>query len=252
MAYTNNAFCWHGIVTTDIEKAKTFYSEVLGWSVQTMQMGDEEAIMFSVGGIPRAHLRGPNMPGEPPHWDNYLRVEDVDASTALCVTNGGRQIVPPTDIPPGRFSVIAGPSGAILSLFHEVDPENSTNPPSGNGTIHWVELQSTDIDADRAWLTSSFGFEMGEMPMPQGGTYYLLKDGEEMRGGACPAFQEGAPSHWLTWVEIDDVDAAAARVKQFGGQTFTDIMDMPNVGRMVVVADSTGGVFGIITPAQPA
>jgi predicted enzyme related to lactoylglutathione lyase len=51
MAYDNNRFCWHGVISTDTDKAQSFYSNVLGWTVQTMQMGDEESIMFAAGGV---------------------------------------------------------------------------------------------------------------------------------------------------------------------------------------------------------
>ena len=151
MAYNNLEFCWHGVISTDTEKAKSFYAAALPWTVQTVPMGDSDATMFAANNIPRAHLMAPPMEGVPSHWDNYLRVEDVDASTAAAVANGGKLIVPGTDIPPGRFSVVASPSGAMISLFHEADP-TSANAPAGPGSVHWVELHSTNLEADLAWL----------------------------------------------------------------------------------------------------
>ena len=38
MAYANNKFCWHGCVSTDVEKAKAFYPEVLGWTAMDWVM----------------------------------------------------------------------------------------------------------------------------------------------------------------------------------------------------------------------
>jgi predicted enzyme related to lactoylglutathione lyase len=248
MAFANNKFCWYGVISTDTAKTQAFFTEVCGWGVETMQMGDEEATIFSAGGVPFAHLRAPQM-GEPSHINAYLRVTDVDAGAAAVTANGGQVIVPPTDIVPGRFSVVASASGAVFSLFHEADESTSGNHPGGDGSIHWTELHSSDVEADKAWLTSSFGFEVGTMPMPNGMTYYLLKVGDDMAGGAMPGMQPGAPSFWLSWVQVDDVDAAAARVTHHGGQLMGQAMDMPGVGRMVVAQDPTGLVFGLITPA---
>ena len=248
MAYANLKFCWHGCVSTDVERAKAFYTEVVGWNIVTTPMGDDEATMFAAAGVPRAHLMAPPMEGVPSHWTNYLRVEDVDASTAAAVEHGGQVMVPPTDIPVGRFSVVTSPSGAAVSLFHEGDPSAENAPREGNGHFHWTELHSTDIAADLPWLQATFGLTISEMPMPQGGTYNLLMHGDELIGGAMPNMHEGAPSMWLTWVAVDDVDAAYARVSANGGTQLGELWDMPGTGRMGIVQDPTGAVIGLIQP----
>lgn len=249
MAYDNHRFCWHGIISTNVEGAKRFYPEVLGWKTQKMQMGDEEGVMFAAAdGIPRVHLMAPPMEGVPSHWDSYLRVEDVDASTKKALAGGGKQLVPPTDIPPGRFSVVATPSGAALSLFHEADVEGAQNAPGGEGSIHWTELHSKNIEADIKWLISTFGFRIDKMPMPDVGTYYILKSGDAMAGGAMSSATPDAPAYFLTWVAVADCDAALKRVKSNGGQGLTEPSDYPGVGRMAVVQDPAGAVFGIIKP----
>ena len=171
---------------------------------------------------------------------------------AIMVAAGGSQMVPGTDIPPGRFSVVTSPSGAALSLFHESDEATSENPPGGLGSIHWTELHSKDIDADLEWLKATFGFEIGEMPMPNGATYYLLNVDGQPIGGAVAAMFEQVPSMWLSWVEVDEVDGTLSRIDRLGGKAHSPAMDIEGVGRMAVVADSTGGVFGVITPSRRA
>lgn len=249
MAYETNRFCWHGLVSTDTDRAAAFYPEVLGWKVQSMPMGDETATMFVTNDVPVAHFMAPQVPEMPSHWNNYLRVEDVAASTRAAVEAGGKEIHPPTDIPPGCFSVVESPSGAKLSLFHEADP-SAEHHPGGLGGVHWVELRSQSIDADLAWLKSVFNYETSEMPMPQGGTYYLLNHGGEMRGGAMASFMEGAPSMWLTWFSVDNADGALDRIQRHGGKVYSPAMDMEGVGRMAVVADNTGAAFGVIQPKE--
>lgn len=250
MAYVNNKFCWHGIITEDVEKAKAFYSETIGWGITTMQMGDETATMVTAADIPRAHIMLPPMEGVPNHISSYLRVEDVDAGVEAAVAHGGTVVAPPTDIPPGRFSAVASPSGAVFLLFHEADEETAQNPPPGVGAIHWVELHSTDIAKDVEWLTSAFGLTTGMMDMPNGGTYHLLNDGDTQVGGAMQTMSPEAPSHWLVWVAVDDVDACLGRIKDRSGKVFNEPMDMKGVGRMAAVADNQGAAFGVITPDQ--
>ena len=250
MAYETNRFCWHGIHTNDPAAAAKFYPAVLGWESLSTATGDNEAAMFTAGSVPIAHYMAPPSKDAHSHWSNYLRVDDVDASTRAAVENGGAEVVPPTDIPVGRFSFVTSPSGAHIGLFHEANEEISQHHPGGTGSIHWTELQSKDLDADMAWLESTFGFEVGEMPMPDGGTYYILKSGGQPRGGAMASNMERAPSMWLTWVRVDDCDEANQRVEANGGKVMTPPIDMPSAGRMSVVSDSTGAVFGVIQPVK--
>lgn len=70
-----------------------------------------------------------------------------------------------------------------------------------------------------------------------------------MAGGLMPAMHAEAPSMWLSWLEISDVDAACERVKANGGALLSEPMDMHTVGRMAMAKDPTGAVFGLITPA---
>ena len=248
MAYETNRFCWHGLITNDTDKSSAFYQEVLGWKTMTMKMGDSDGHMFVANEVPLAHFMANQEPGAPSHWANYVRVEDVDASTAAAAENGGAILFPPTDIPPGRFSLVTSPSGARISFFHEADETTAQHHPGGRGGVHWVELHSTDIDADIAWLTATLGYEIGDMPMPNG-KYYLLNHGGQMRGGAMAGHFPDAPSMWLTWFDVENADDAVARVEANGGKVFAPPNDMEGIGRMAVAADSTGAVFGIIQPA---
>ena len=53
----------------------------------------------------------------PSHFMTYFRVEDCDASAAKAAELGGEVCVPPTEIPPGKFSVINDPQGATFSIM---------------------------------------------------------------------------------------------------------------------------------------
>lgn len=248
MAYANNKFCWHGCVSTDVEKAKAFYPEVLGWTAMDVEMGTETATMLVNNGVPRAHLMAPPMEGVPSHWSNYLRVDDVDARTAACVANGGTLVAPAMDIPPGRFSVVNSPSGATVCLFHERDEAGANNAPRDEGGVTWTELWSKDLAADLAWLKSALGITSSEMEMPTG-TYHLLEsDGVQINAGAMQSTMDEAPAMWLTWIHVANVDETLERANNNGGGTIMPGMDVPNVGRLAVIRDSTGAVLGVMTP----
>lgn len=53
---------------------------------------------------------------------------------------------------------------------------------------------------------------------------------------------------WLTWIKLAEVDAAVARADKAGGEVLVPTFELPGIGRMSVLGDPAGGVFGVITP----
>lgn len=113
-------FCWNELMTRDDEAATKFYTELLGWSSKTEDMGSGQYTVFSAG----EKMVGGMMAMDEsfgdlhPHWMSYITVEDVDESVKQVEALGGKVCHPPTDIPNvGRFSVITDPTGAAISLI---------------------------------------------------------------------------------------------------------------------------------------
>ena len=237
MSIDPHIFCWQGIAT-DVDQGKAFYHGVLEWKVSD----DEGPPMFVAAGGPVAHLEPPQ--ATPPAWCSYLSVEDLDATTALAAKQGSTVVVPPTDLPVGRFSMVTTPSGAVFGLYQAAEQDALAEP--GPGSIHWVELHSTEIDKDIAWFESVFGFSTKVENMPAG-PYHVLQAEGSPRGGLMAA-QSGV-STFVAWVRVTELDATLARVKEHGGNAVTDIISNPTVGRMAIVSDPSGATFGLIQPA---
>ena len=118
---THGDFSWTELMTTDVDGAKSFYKEILGWAMEEMPMegGTYTVLKASgegVGGIMAMPTGVPS--GTPPHWAAYVTVDDVDAIAAKVAEHGGRVLVPPQDIPNvGRFCTFQDPQGAVLSVI---------------------------------------------------------------------------------------------------------------------------------------
>jgi len=244
MALSDQTFCWNGIVTTAPERTLAFFPEVLGWTTIEQAMGEQTVTMFASGGVPVGHVR-PSEGGEPSWWNNYLRVADVDAAAASVAAHGGTVVVPPTDIAPGRFATVTTPSGAMFSLFREGNNEDTDRDNSSDGSVRWVDLHSQGIDADLAFLGAALGMKTAEMPMPMG-AYHLLNPETATQAGAMASQHASAPSMWMAWVAVADVDATLARVRSKGGAVVADAWDAPGVGRLAVASDPAGVVFGVM------
>lgn len=124
---------------------------------------------------------------------------------------------------------------------------------SKHGTVHWSELMTHDLDAAKAYYVNVCGWQITEMPMPDGSTYYLGMKGEVPMAGMMqmngPEF-EGIPSHWLTYLAVDDVDATVKQTKDAGGDVLQDSFDVSGVGRIAILKDPTGAAIGFMTPAD--
>lgn len=121
-----------------------------------------------------------------------------------------------------------------------------------HGTIHWSELVSADVEGSKKFFTEVAGWTINEMPMPNG-PYNICMVGETPVAGIMGVDQIEADHeihpHWMTYVGVDDVEAAAGKVAAQGGTVIREPFDVPGVGKIVIVMDPGQGVCGIMTPA---
>lgn len=116
-----------------------------------------------------------------------------------------------------------------------------------NGTFCWNELATKDLDAAKKFYTELLGWQLKESAAA-GMAYNEIVVGGEHVGGMYQmmAEQGDAPSHWMAYVAVDDVDEKARRVEALGGRVCVRPMDIPNVGRFCVVNDPTGATLSLI------
>lgn len=114
----HGTFHWNELMTGDVEKAKTFFSQTIGWSFNEMPMpeGTYWVAMLGdkpVGGI--MSMQGIVPEGTPPHWISHLAVDDIDARLAKVVSAGGEIKREPFDVPNvGRIAIVQDASGAVM------------------------------------------------------------------------------------------------------------------------------------------
>jgi predicted enzyme related to lactoylglutathione lyase len=115
-----NPFCHLELASTDIAKAKTFYSSFFDWKLSDMDMGNgmtyttfKPADDSPGGGMMQQHA-----PGAPSAWLPYVLVDDVKAAAAKAKSLGANVVVETQEVPNmGWFSIITDPSGAHLGLW---------------------------------------------------------------------------------------------------------------------------------------
>jgi predicted enzyme related to lactoylglutathione lyase len=252
-APSRGKFVWHDCVSTDPARAEEFYTGLLGWRVVPVEMGPAFGtyrMIFSgedsIGGF----VTLDPAQGVPSHWLGYCTVEDVDGACRHAERNGGAVAVPGTDIPNvGRFAVLRDPQGAYLCPFRgggEPQSEVPADAAAPVGQFCWDQLMTPDPAAAREYYGPLFGWTFQTRDMGPMGEYTFAMRGDRCSVGILPMPPEaGAPPHWLAYVAVDDVDAAAARCGELDGRVWKEPGDIPSVGRFAVLADPTGAVFAV-------
>ena len=104
-AFRHGAFSWCELLTTDVEAAKSFYSELFGWlEADRMDMGEAGIYqMFHRGAHPLGgfYNRPPEMPVSA--WLNSVRVPDAFAAAKKVAELGGKVLNGPMEVPGGEF-----------------------------------------------------------------------------------------------------------------------------------------------------
>jgi uncharacterized protein len=110
-------FHWNERLTGDVERAKRFYMDTIGWTFESMPMDDGATYWVAkigdqpVGGIfPTGR---PGFEGVPECWMSYLAVDDVDARVKKAVAAGAKLMRPIIDVAGvGRIAILTEPGGA--------------------------------------------------------------------------------------------------------------------------------------------
>ena len=112
-----------------------------------------------------------------------------------------------------------------------------------------MELLTSDAGAAKAFYAELMGWTYDDLPLPEGGSYTMvLKDGKRVAGLHQPAPENAGPPAWLSYVTVEDADAAAERAKELGATTLAGPFDVMDAGRMAVLQDSQGAVFAVWQP----
>jgi predicted enzyme related to lactoylglutathione lyase len=135
------------------------------------------------------------------------------------------------------------------------DKTGSATPTVPLGRFVWYELLANDQAVATAFYTKVLGWATETWKTPPGASPYTMwNNAGKPFGGLMDlpteARKAGAPSHWLGYVTVPDTDASLAQAKKLGAKALMDPMDIPEVGRLAVIADPQGAAIALFTPSM--
>lgn len=118
------------------------------------------------------------------------------------------------------------------------------HPP---GSFCWIELATSDQSGAKTFYGALFGWVPNDMPMGPGAFYTIFRvNGRDAAAGYTLRAEQVAqhvPPHWMLYIQVDKVDASAAKVAPLGGKVIVEPFDVFDAGRMTVIQDPTGAYF---------
>ncbi|SLJ89769.1 VOC family protein [Novosphingobium mathurense] len=257
------SFIWYELITTDPDAAARFYGSIVGWTVtpgtaeQTGGM-DYRMLVRSDGGNAGGMLKLTDemvAGGARPTWLPYLHAPDVDREVAAIEAEGGKVMMPATDLPVGRIAMVTDPQGIPIYLMDPIPPADKPDAASDvfsvteSQHVRWNELASPDQPASMDFYARHFGFAFNErMSMGEMGDYCFIDHHGVTLGAIMPQMNPQQPALWLFYFGVPSLLAAKQRVEDGGGQIIMGPHEVPGGDWIVVGLDPQGAPFGLVGP----
>ena len=247
--------------------AAAFYGDLFEWKLEDQMPPDADGRYFeaTIYGA-RVAAVGSAMGDGPVTWMTYIAVDSADDVVERVRANGGTVITEPFDIfDAGRMAIFADTQGAVFSVW-QAGRHTGAEMVNAPGSWNFSDLYTHDLEAAQRFYGAVFGWEFdsidfgaGPMAMvrvPGYGDYLESIDPgvreRHAEGGAPPGFTDaicffnpagnGAPSHWNVTFTVQDADAAAAKVRELGGEILSEPVDVP-WSRVTQIRDPQGATL---------
>ena len=248
--YDSGAFSWVDLMAHDAAAAGKFYSALFGWEAREQDtQGGPPYVMFFNGEHAVAGMGQMSdemkAAGVPPMWNDYITVEDAQATTDKVKELGGGVTMPPMQVmQAGRMAFLTDPEGAAFAIWQPIEHIGATlaNEP---GSFSWNELAGRQ-DSTKDFYAGVFGWSYEVMEFGAF-KYTVIKNNGRDNGGMVRMNEEWGetPSHWMTYFAVEDCDATCEKLKELGGKVCVPPTDIPK-GRFSVVEDPQGAIFTVI------
>ena len=117
----------------------------------------------------------------------------------------------------------------------------------------WHELVTPDQKKSGTFFSQLFGWTRKEVDAGKFGIYTLFqKDGQDVAGMMNPTPETPVnESFWHSYIAVENVDECAKRTPSLGGSVVVPPHEVPDVGRICIVADPTGAIAHLMQPIRP-
>ncbi|MEV8391970.1 MULTISPECIES: VOC family protein [unclassified Streptomyces] len=243
--------CWVSLMVHGLAATEEFYGALFGWEFQP---GPQQLGPYVRGLLDGKEIAGiGQLPPDrqlPIAWMTYLATDDADLTAESIRSCGGTVGVGPLDAAEaGRMAIAADPSGAVFGIW-QAAAHIGTAVAGAHGTPIWNELITRETSTVGKFYEALFAYDVESVVSPDFDFLTLRLEGRPVASlhGVGRSLSRDLGSHWMTYFEVDDTDAAAGLVTELGGRVITPPHES-GYGRLATVADPEGAVFTIVRSA---
>ncbi|MEU0195109.1 VOC family protein [Streptomyces afghaniensis] len=240
--------CWADAMFSDLEGAKSFYGDVLGWTFA------EASTEF--GNYTEAYANGkaaaavvPPMPGQEgqSQWCLYFAARDAAATAARIRDNGGEVLMEPMQVGDfGTMCLARDPGGVVFGLW-QAGTHEGFDTMAEPGAYTWAEVFTREPEKSDAFFPAVFSYRQKEMDdEAMDFRIYDLGDRSVLgRMKMTDDFPPEVPPYINVYFAVEDCDDAVAKATKIGGVLRFGPMDTP-FGRFAALSDPQGANFSVI------
>ncbi|MFC7914384.1 VOC family protein [Streptomyces sp. NPDC057386] len=241
--------CWADAMFSDLEAAKRFYGEVLGWT-----FGESQS---QYGNYTQAYADGkavaavvPPMPGQEgtSQWCLYLASDDAAATAGKIRDNGGEVLMEPMQV--GEFGTMClarEPGGAAFGVWQSGVHEGFEATAPQPGAYCWAEVFTREPERTDTFLSAVFPYTVKRIEDDEM-DFRMFQVGDDTvlgRMRMTEEFPPEIPSYVNVYFTVPDCDDAVAAATRLGGTLNFGPMDSP-FGRFAALSDPQGAAFSVI------
>lgn len=112
----------------------------------------------------------------------------------------------------------------------------------------WLQLQSTNPEEVKKFYTSLFDWKLSDPDNKE--PIYTHIDTGEGAGGGIMTTQPGVPSHWMPYVQVEDLEHCTKKAEQLGAKIIVPVTKIEMGGSFSVIQDPSGAYIGLYQPPQ--
>lgn len=240
--------CWADAMFSDLEGAKSFYGDVLGWTFA-------EA-MAEFGNYTQAYANGkavaavvPPPPGQAgqSQWCLYFAARDAAATAARIRDNGGEVLMEPMRVGDfGTMCLARDPGGVVFGVW-QAGTHEGFDTMAEPGAYTWAEVFTREPGKSDAFFPAVFSYTQKEME-DEAMDFRIYDLGERSVLGRMKMtddFPPEMPPYINVYFAVEDCDDAVAKATKAGGVLRFGPMDTP-FGRFAALSDPQGANFSVI------
>ncbi|QER88102.1 VOC family protein [Streptomyces tendae] len=239
--------CWADATFEDLDAAKDFYGDVLGWTFgETSSEQGNYTQAYADGRAVAAVV--PPMPGQEgtSQWCLYFAARDATATAARIRDNGGELLLDPMQVGDyGTMCLARDPGGVVFGVWQPGTHEGF-QAVAEPGAYCWAEVFTREPEKADAFFPAVFSYRAKQLEGEMDFRVYDLGERSVLgRMRMTDDFPPEVPPYINVYFTVADCDEAVARATARGGVLRFGPMDTP-FGRFAAIRDPQGANFSVL------